>query len=104
MIIASKNTIDKTQYERLVNEKELLINQLENVNQFFCKNPKTAKFFKEWRKRNNFVGIGSHYFKRFTNVSGLGVSSGNGKLKYHILALTRHCANRPNVSCRTFKC
>ncbi|AJA69582.1 hypothetical protein MYRA21_2464 [Myroides sp. A21] len=34
----------------LANEKVKLINQLENVNQFFIENPKTAKFFKEWKK------------------------------------------------------
>lgn len=47
MLIASKNTIDNTQYECLVNEKRQLINQLENVNQFFVEDPKTAKFSKE---------------------------------------------------------
>ncbi len=51
MYVAVKNTIDKSQYERLANEKEQLINQLENINQFFVENPKTAKFFKEWKKK-----------------------------------------------------
>ena len=51
MYVAIKNTIDKSQYERLANEKEQLINQLGNVNQFFVENPKTAKFFKEWKKK-----------------------------------------------------
>lgn len=89
MYVAVKNTIDKSQYERLANEKEQLINQLENINQFFVENPKTAKFFKEWKKginvnqsyfreifravkAQNFTEqlckICSCYFKRFANV------------------------------------
>ncbi|KZE77158.1 hypothetical protein HX030_15010 [Myroides odoratimimus] len=51
MYVAVKNTIDKSQYERLENEKEQLINQLENVNQFFIENPKVAKSFNEWNKK-----------------------------------------------------
>ncbi|WP_026038939.1 hypothetical protein [Myroides injenensis] len=51
MYVAVKNTIDKSQYQILVNEKDELRNQLENVNQFFVENPKTAKFFKEWREK-----------------------------------------------------
>ncbi|MEC4116673.1 hypothetical protein VSP20_06790 [Myroides phaeus] len=51
MYVAVRNTIDKSEYQILVNEKDELINQLENVNQFFIENPKTAKFFKEWRER-----------------------------------------------------
>ncbi|MDM1370282.1 hypothetical protein [Myroides marinus] len=51
MYVAVKNTIDKSEYELIVNEKAKLRNQLENVNQFFIENPKTAKFFKEWRER-----------------------------------------------------
>lgn len=49
--VAVKNTFDKSQYERLANEKRQLRNQLENVGQFFIENPKTAKFFKEWKKK-----------------------------------------------------
>ncbi|MDO5857766.1 hypothetical protein Q2490_10760 [Myroides odoratimimus] len=49
--LAVKNTIDKSEYELLVNEKSQLINQLENVNQFFIENPKTTKFFKEWSQK-----------------------------------------------------
>ncbi|MDR0227872.1 MAG: hypothetical protein LBI72_02250 [Flavobacteriaceae bacterium] len=51
MYVAVKNTIEKTEYERLANEKEQLINQLEDMNQFFFENPKTAKSFKEWSKK-----------------------------------------------------
>ena len=51
MYVAVKNTIEKSRYERLANEKEQLINQLKNVNQFFIENPRTAKSFKEWRKK-----------------------------------------------------
>lgn len=51
MFIASKNTIEKSEYERLEKEKGQLINQLENVNQFFNKNPRTAKSFKEWSQK-----------------------------------------------------
>lgn len=51
MYVAIKNTIDKSQYARLENEKEQLINQLENVNQFFIENPKVAKSFNEWNKK-----------------------------------------------------
>lgn len=51
MYLAVKNTIDKSQYERLASEKRQLRNQLENVNQFFIENPKIAKFFKEWREK-----------------------------------------------------
>ncbi|MCO7724004.1 MULTISPECIES: hypothetical protein [Myroides] len=51
MFIASKNTIEKSEYERLEKEKGQLINQLENVNQFFIKNPRTAKSFKEWSQK-----------------------------------------------------
>ncbi|MDM1408918.1 hypothetical protein [Myroides sp. DF42-4-2] len=49
--LAVKNIIDKSEYELLVNEKSQLINQLENVNQFFIENPKTTKFFKEWSQK-----------------------------------------------------
>ncbi|MCA4808087.1 hypothetical protein HX057_17150 [Myroides odoratimimus] len=49
--LAVKNTIDKSEYELLVNEKSQLINQLENVNQFFIENIKTTKFFKEWSQK-----------------------------------------------------
>ncbi|SFJ34823.1 hypothetical protein [Myroides guanonis] len=48
MYVAVKNTIEKSEYERLVNEKGQLISRLENVNHFFFENPKTAKSFKEW--------------------------------------------------------
>ncbi|MGG5570619.1 hypothetical protein [Myroides odoratimimus] len=51
MYVAIKNTIDKSQYERLANEKQQLINQLENVNQFLIENPKIAKSFKEWSQK-----------------------------------------------------
>lgn len=51
MYIVVKNTIDKSQYQCFADEKGKLINQLESVNQFFVENPKTAKFFKEWRKK-----------------------------------------------------
>lgn len=51
MFIASKNTIEKSEYECLENEKGQLINQLENVNQFFIKNPRTAKSFKDWSQK-----------------------------------------------------
>lgn len=51
MYVAVKNTIYKSRYERLANEKEQLINQLKNVNQFFIENTKIAKSFKEWRKK-----------------------------------------------------
>ncbi|QBK74896.1 hypothetical protein QK342_00210 [Myroides odoratimimus] len=44
MYVAVKNTIDKSLYERLTNE-------IERVNQFLNENPKTAKSFKEWKKR-----------------------------------------------------
>ncbi|WP_158963205.1 hypothetical protein [Myroides fluvii] len=47
MYVTFKNTIDKSEYQILVNEKDELINQLENVNQFFIENPKTTKLFKE---------------------------------------------------------
>ncbi|EHO11452.1 hypothetical protein HX045_15825 [Myroides odoratimimus] len=51
MYLAVKNTIEKSEYERLEKEKGQLINQLENVNQFFNKNPRTAKSFKEWSQK-----------------------------------------------------
>ena len=51
MYLAVKNTIEKSEYERLEKEKGQLINQLENVNQFFIKNPRTAKSFKEWSQK-----------------------------------------------------
>lgn len=50
--VAVKNTIKKSEYEILVNEKDELRNQLENVKQFFNENTKTAKSFNEWSKRN----------------------------------------------------
>lgn len=52
MYVAVKNIIDKSEYERLADEKEQLIKQLENVNQFFIENPKSAKFFKEWKRKD----------------------------------------------------
>ncbi|TDS64403.1 hypothetical protein [Myroides indicus] len=51
MYIAIKNTIDKSQYERLTNEKKQLINQLANVNQFFIENPKISKTFQDWNQK-----------------------------------------------------
>ncbi|SEJ12657.1 hypothetical protein SAMN04488018_1139 [Myroides marinus] len=51
LYMAVKNTIDKSEYELIVNEKAKLRNQLENVNQFFIENPKTTKFFKEWSQK-----------------------------------------------------
>ena len=51
MFIATKNTIETSECERLTNEKGQLINQLENVNQFFIENPRTAKSFKEWSQK-----------------------------------------------------
>ena len=51
MYVAVKNTIEKSEYELLVNEKAKLRNQLENVNQFFIENPKTTKSFKEWSQK-----------------------------------------------------
>lgn len=49
--VAIKNTIEKSEYTQLTNEKEQLMNQIERVNQFFYENPKTTKFFKEWRQK-----------------------------------------------------
>ncbi len=51
MYVAIKNTIDKSQYEHLANEKEQLINQLGNVNQFFIENPKISKTFQDWNQK-----------------------------------------------------
>ena len=51
MYLAVKNTIEKSEYEQLINEREQLINQIERVNQFFSENPKISRFFKEWSKK-----------------------------------------------------
>ena len=47
MYVAVKNTIEKSEYELLVNEKAKLRNQLENVSQFFIENPKISRTFQD---------------------------------------------------------
>ncbi|MGG5505850.1 MULTISPECIES: hypothetical protein [unclassified Myroides] len=51
MYIVVKNTIEKSEYEILVNEQTKLRNQLENVNQFFIENPKISTTFQDWNQK-----------------------------------------------------
>lgn len=52
LYIAMKNLISKSDYNHLKEENQMLESQIENVKHFFQENPKNAKWYKEWKKKN----------------------------------------------------
>lgn len=53
--MAVKNTIDKSEYELIVNEKAKLRNQLKNVNQFLSKILRQQSFSKSGEKGSKML-------------------------------------------------